>query len=756
MEKCLNCGTAVEVSELLPLTETICPVCSAVFVARRQFDHYQVESILGQGGMGAVYKAFDTHLGRRVALKVLRRDLSENRDLIDHLDAEAKATARVSHPHVVRVFTRGSSQGMYYIVLELINGGSLAELIVKHGRLGEHEVLSIGLQIASGLQATHRTGLIHRDVQPGNILFTEKNEAKIVDFGVAAAQGATDQNSASFWGNPHYLAPEKLDRCEDFRSDIYSLGATLFHALVGRPPFEGANPAETVWKHRNSRVLGIQTYLPTLSNAGAFCINQMLQKNPEQRFQSYDELIGALEFAISLLPPPGGASEAKTRVLIGANDRMLARTAILGLTGLAVVAVCGAFWSIRPMVTGLSVAPSAVSRHERVPSNPESPASLESAHSKPPEIADPVVGIDKVADISSLRRIRDLQYRLFYGFWNRLPDFSKMIAGQTGGLPEGLLTLSVADRKAHYGILFDGKIDITETADYTFSIASDDDSRLVIDDRIVAEYNGLGEPDKIVEARVNLTKGEHRFHFEYFQADMDSKLYLGWRVNGSKIVALSDRAYPSKDAPTVTAAPTTSFDASRFFPVDFQPAATADTRAGLFAIRTAADKTLPFLNFGLIDIEGVPFNVLDASATDRHKNVIILRSTRGDAQLYPNRVSFEFAPIQAKALHFLGGVGAWLHPQSVPGKPLLKVVVTRTDDTTQEIVLKNGVEFCDYVGASDVPGSTRVLGLVARPRQIRTFKKELLPGAPIAGISIEGYNEQEAAVLVAITAELEK
>ena len=315
-----------------------CPICLAVFVARRQFVHYQVEREIGRGGMGAVYKAFDMDLGRRVALKVLRRELQLGTDFIERLSFEAKVTASINHPNVVRVFGSGSFHGMFYIVLELLEGGSLAELISSQGRVAELQGLNLGIQVASGLRAAEKVGLIHRDIKPGNILLSDSQIAKIVDFGLAASPENLDPESNEIWGSPHYLAPERLRGVEDLRSDIYSLGASLYHAMSGRTPFESSDPKAIALKHLQSQVVSVQAFAPHLSNSTAFCIKRMLEKNPDDRFQSYDDLITNLEYArvtvLDSLDKPG----AKQRVVVEPEhaDKFLA-LAIIGIVSLALL-----------------------------------------------------------------------------------------------------------------------------------------------------------------------------------------------------------------------------------------------------------------------------------------------------------------------------------------------------------------------------------------------------------------------------------
>ncbi len=302
-ESCPQCGAPADVSNLLPLSEIFCGQCQGVFVARRLFGRFQVEELLGRGGMGAVYKALDVVLGRRVALKILREDLGNDEEFVSRLAEEAEITASVNHPNVIRVFGQGACHGMYYIILELVQGGSLADLIAAQGPIPEETVLNLGIQIASALGAAAGKGLLHRDVKPGNILLGQGDVVKLVDFGLSSFQGEIPPRLNEVWGSAHYVAPEKLDGLEDIRSDIYSLGATLFHALAGRPVFTGANSDDIAQKHLENRAPNLQTFAPTVSKSIAYCIKRMLERDPVDRYQTYDELIEHLKFARDYVSP---------------------------------------------------------------------------------------------------------------------------------------------------------------------------------------------------------------------------------------------------------------------------------------------------------------------------------------------------------------------------------------------------------------------------------------------------------------------
>src|SRR5215211_4640861 len=187
---CPKCGHVVDVAEAEPLALLTCPQCGERFRLQSTFDHFVLVETLGVGGMGAVYKARDTRLQRFVALKLLRKDLSLVPPEADRLENEARVTAAVNHPNVVQVYSSGKAHGQIYLVMELVDHGSLDDRMAEKSRLGEREVLETGIQVARGLQAAHEKGLIHRDVKPANILFADERTAKIGDFGLAGAAEA--------------------------------------------------------------------------------------------------------------------------------------------------------------------------------------------------------------------------------------------------------------------------------------------------------------------------------------------------------------------------------------------------------------------------------------------------------------------------------------------------------------------------------------------------------------------------------------
>ncbi len=316
-QTCPSCGLLIEVSQEEPLAKVACPECGEKFRVERAFDNFALLETLGVGGMGSVYKARDTRLNRFVALKLLRPELSADPAEVARLEQEARATAAVNDPHVIQVFSSGTDHGQFYLVMELVDQGSLDDRMAERGRVDEASVLDTGIQVARGLRAAHEKGLIHRDVKPGNILFADDTTAKIGDFGLAVAAGQNAEAQNEIWGTPYYVAPERLNHApEDFRSDLYSLGATLYHALAGRPPFEGETNSATALRDFKNNPLSLGVAAPDLRRDTVRVIDRMIAPDPEERFASYDELIEALEDARDALNPSGRRAKRRRLLII--------------------------------------------------------------------------------------------------------------------------------------------------------------------------------------------------------------------------------------------------------------------------------------------------------------------------------------------------------------------------------------------------------------------------------------------------------
>ena len=366
LEACPVCDTWMDVTDHAPLAEVRCPNCGQPLQAHRQFNNYRLIALLGEGGMGSVFKAVDRNLNRNVALKILQKECSANEEERAKLEEEARITASINHPHVVKVFSFGEDHGQFYLAMELAEKGSLDDLMGIQQRLSEIQVLQVGIQIAEGLDAALERNLIHRDIKPGNILFSDPHTAKLVDFGLAIVMDEAAHARGEIWGTPYYIAPEKLDnQLEDFRSDIYSLGGTLFHALAGRPPYEAERASTVALKQLMSQPVSLQAFAPDVSSETAYVINRMLAKNPDQRYASYSELIEHLSYARGkLLERSRHPQRPKERMVLETQaSRNLAGLLSLGLLALF-IASCVMIYVLRERILGVaipSVAPAASS-----------------------------------------------------------------------------------------------------------------------------------------------------------------------------------------------------------------------------------------------------------------------------------------------------------------------------------------------------------------------------------------------------------
>src|SRR6266446_1867055 len=206
LQSCPACGTSIDTTDAEPLARVVCPRCGEKMRVERTFDHFILLETLGFGGMGTVYKARDTLLDRLVALKLLRKDPGGEKDHTSRLQQEARVAASVNDPNVMQVFSSGTDHGQFYVVMELVDHGSLDDLIEQRNRLPEKQVLETGVQVAKGLRAAHLKGLIHRDVKPANILFVEQT-AKIRRFRPAGAATQGTEIPGVIWGTPYYVAP---------------------------------------------------------------------------------------------------------------------------------------------------------------------------------------------------------------------------------------------------------------------------------------------------------------------------------------------------------------------------------------------------------------------------------------------------------------------------------------------------------------------------------------------------------------------
>lgn len=294
---CKQCGRAVEARASEPFATVDCPGCGACLVASDRIGQYELLEVIGQGSMGRVFRAHDHKLGRQVAIKVLRKAQDAGPKALASCLTEARALAALNHPNVVHVYAIEEKESRPFIVMELIEGDRLEQLIEEAGSLGEERALKIAIEVAKGLQAAGGVGLIHGDVKPANILLDQQGRVKLIDFGVARY---TDNNpNQKPLGTPQYVAPEVVLKQEiDHRADQFCLGATLYHALSGRLPFQGSSVSEVLRARLESPPADLREVQTGLHVQTATLVTRMLQPDREQRYPTYEALLNALEDAL--------------------------------------------------------------------------------------------------------------------------------------------------------------------------------------------------------------------------------------------------------------------------------------------------------------------------------------------------------------------------------------------------------------------------------------------------------------------------
>jgi len=336
----------MDVSHLAPFSNVECPVCRKHTRVKREFGPYTLLRRHAIGGMSVVFIAHDNTLNREVVVKILNEEYGRDEKRIGAFEEEARITASFSHPHVVRVFTTGRAFERFYIAMELVGGGHYEHHIRERGSIPEAELLPLAIQIADGLKAAQAAGLIHRDVKPGNILLDAAGNAKIVDFGLALVTKGGKAKATEIWATPYYVPPETIDGLqEDFRSDIYAFGATLYHALAGKPPCDEESMDTNKLREAKRRVLPLAKVAPWVSLDTCSAIDRAMAPDPEQRFRSYNDLISALETARQRLAN-GGFADTPARRTSAAHSAKKDRIALIGASLLVTAALGFGIWWI--------------------------------------------------------------------------------------------------------------------------------------------------------------------------------------------------------------------------------------------------------------------------------------------------------------------------------------------------------------------------------------------------------------------------
>ena len=305
---CGSCGCQMDISALEPYTNVVCPECGEHTRVKCELGNYRLIGRHAVGGMSKLFVARDMTLGREVAIKILNDEYCRDEHRMRQFEHEALITAAISHPHVVRVFTVGKAFGHFYIAMELVLGESLEQRMAREGAISEAEILPLCEEIIAGLRAAQDAGLIHRDIKPGNILFDANDHVKIVDFGLALVTQGGVAKAEEIWATPYYVPPEALTgEHEDFRSDMYALGATLYHALSGRPSIPEQSKSSRDVLHGKEHIEPLAKIAPWLKPETRQWVERAMAFQREDRFESYAEMEEARALANHVIDAVGAS-----------------------------------------------------------------------------------------------------------------------------------------------------------------------------------------------------------------------------------------------------------------------------------------------------------------------------------------------------------------------------------------------------------------------------------------------------------------
>lgn len=264
---------------------------------RKTLGHYTIESELGRGGMGVVYKGFDPTLNRHVAIKVLAEALAHDETVVERFVREAKSMAALNDPHIIQIFFIGEDEGTPYFAMEYVTGESLSQRLKRDGNLSVKDARKILSETAEGLATAHAHGVVHRDIKPGNLMINDRGRVKIADFGIAMVQDYSKRltNTGEFVGTPGYLSPEVcIGQQVDQRSDIFALGIVFFEMLTGQIPFTEVSPLGMMLEVVKADIPDVRTINSEVDERTCNILKRMIAKDPEQRYQSCDELLSDL------------------------------------------------------------------------------------------------------------------------------------------------------------------------------------------------------------------------------------------------------------------------------------------------------------------------------------------------------------------------------------------------------------------------------------------------------------------------------
>ncbi len=323
---------------------TLTPVVGELIAGR-----YELEELVGSGGMSSVYRAHDRLLERRVALKILHEQFTRDADYVERFRREARAVAQLTHPNIVTVIDRGEQDGRQFIVFEYVDGMNLKELVEHEGPLSPREAIELALQVARGLGFAHEQGLVHRDVKPQNVILDADGRAKVTDFGIAHAVDVDGLTiTGTIMGTSNYIAPEQArGQPVDEQTDIYSLGCVLYELLAGEVPFDGDNFVAVAMRHVNDPVPSVREVRPDVPPRLDWAIQRAMAKDHGDRFDSMADFAAELEACHAELdgdegatvivrpaaPTRGRPRPARRRRRLGVLPAVLAGIALAALAG---------------------------------------------------------------------------------------------------------------------------------------------------------------------------------------------------------------------------------------------------------------------------------------------------------------------------------------------------------------------------------------------------------------------------------------
>ena len=368
-------------------------------------DRYRLVRRLAGGGMGTVHEAVDERLGRRVAVKILNVQYSDDPLFVERFGREARAAASLGHPNIAQVFDSGQDDGQHFMVMELVEGGHLGQVLREHGPLAPERAADVAAQVCSALAAAHEAGIVHRDIKPGNVLVRPDGRVKVTDFGIAHTQGqSTLTGTGSVLGTVQYLSPEQASgQPVTPASDLYSVGVLLFEMLTGSVPFTGDSPVAVALSHVRDEVPAVRDLAPEVPPALAAVVARATAKDPLQRHADARQMEAALRNALTA-PPAEPSTSVLSAAGTGKKPGGLPRARLLGATGLLLVTALAAGWmtlTAGPSSPEADAGATPAQHHPRAGKTSTAPSSPSTRTSSPPasparQAQGPVVPADAV------------------------------------------------------------------------------------------------------------------------------------------------------------------------------------------------------------------------------------------------------------------------------------------------------------------------------------------------------------------------